>query len=188
MLIQLIESPLGELTAYWSDLGLSRIAFGPPESFPSEVDGEFYASGSHSRQRETGQRTLARAVANFFGRREVVFPLTLCDWTAIPEFHRLVLERCVRIEPGQTLTYGQLAAAVGKPNAARAVGQAMARNRWPLMIPCHRVVGQAGQLTGYSGAGGIATKRALLDFESGTATLSGMAAAAVSDTALAAGG
>ncbi|MEM8736472.1 MAG: MGMT family protein, partial [Planctomycetota bacterium] len=70
-----------------------------------------------------------------------------------------------------TMTYGALAKAVGRPNAARAVGGAMAKNRWPLLIPCHRVLGASGKLTGYSGVGGIETKRRLLEHERGQSQL-----------------
>lgn len=66
---------------------------------------------------------------------------------------------------GQTRTYGELAAAIGRPGAVRAVGQANHRNPLPIVLPCHRVVGKGGALTGY--AGGLALKRALLRLETG---------------------
>ncbi|NDY90947.1 methylated-DNA--[protein]-cysteine S-methyltransferase [Ideonella sp. TBM-1] len=67
------------------------------------------------------------------------------------------------IPPGQTRTYGDVAAAVGRPRAVRAVAQAVARNPWLLLVPCHRVVGQDGTLTGF--AAGLPLKQALLDWE-----------------------
>ncbi|MCC6510109.1 MAG: methylated-DNA--[protein]-cysteine S-methyltransferase [Pirellulaceae bacterium] len=109
---------------------------------------------------------------DYFAGGELEFPLAHLDWSGTPEFHRRVLQRCVQIARGETWTYGQLAKAVGSPGAARAVGQAMARNRWPLIVPCHRVLGHSGKLTGYSGQGGTATKRWLLDREQcGTSAL-----------------
>ncbi len=81
------------------------------------------------------------------------------------KFQRHVLEQCRRIGYGQTSTYGQLAAKAGYPQAARAVGGVMARNRLPLVIPCHRVVGSSGTLRGYSGCGGTAMKQRLLELE-----------------------
>ena len=81
------------------------------------------------------------------------------------EFGRLVIDHCRRIPPGSTLTYGQLAARAGRPRAARAVGQCMASNRIPLIVPCHRVVGADGGLRGYSANGGLRLKRNLLDLE-----------------------
>lgn len=160
MWIQIIESPLGDLVGTWSPLGLSRLTFaGHATGLTTEGIAEVDASAA-------GPRALTSALAEYFDGGELVFPLAHLDWTGVPAFHRRVLERCAQIARGETLTYGQLAAATGSPGAARAVGQAMARNRWPLLIPCHRVLGHSGRLTGYSGAGGTETKRALLDFES----------------------
>ena len=83
------------------------------------------------------------------------------DMTA---FQCRVLEHCRRIKPGKTLTYGQLAARAGSPRAARAVGNVMASNRFPLVVPCHRVVG-ASSLGGYSAPNGLRLKRILLTRE-----------------------
>jgi methylated-DNA-[protein]-cysteine S-methyltransferase len=78
-------------------------------------------------------------------------------------FQRRVWEELRTIPRGETLTYGELAARIGRPGAARAVGAAVARNPVSLVVPCHRVVGADGSLTGY--AGGIERKRALLAIE-----------------------
>lgn len=80
-------------------------------------------------------------------------------------FHRAVYAAARAIPPGQRRTYGALATAAGAPGLARAVGQAMARNPWPLVVPCHRVVGADGRMTGFSAHGGIDTKRRLLALE-----------------------
>lgn len=80
-------------------------------------------------------------------------------------FQRSVWEALAAIPYGQTRTYGEIAAAVGRPRAVRAVGQANHVNPLPIFIPCHRVVGKNGALTGY--AGGLDLKRALLALESG---------------------
>jgi len=85
------------------------------------------------------------------------------DWTGITPFRREVLEECARIPTGETKSYGWLAAKVGRPNAARAVGRVMATNPWPLLIPCHRVVGSTGALHGYGG--GLPLKERLLKIE-----------------------
>ncbi len=158
MFLQSIQWPQGELTAVWSPIGLCRLAFG---NQPGEATCE-------SAYDKAATRALAAALAEYFDGGELDFPLAHLDWTATPKFHRLVLQRCASIPRGQLMTYGQLAAAVGSPAASRAVGQAMARNRWPLIVPCHRVVGSQGQLTGYSGMGGTETKQWLLDMEGAT--------------------
>jgi methylated-DNA-[protein]-cysteine S-methyltransferase len=89
------------------------------------------------------------------------------------EFQRAVLRYCGRIRAGEVRTYGELARAAGRPGAARAVGQVMARNPLPLVIPCHRVVSAGGRLGGYTG--GPAWKEFLLAREGWTFTGSGRA-------------
>ena len=81
------------------------------------------------------------------------------------EFRRRVLQQCRRIPYGDTLTYAELAVAAGSPRACRAVGNIMARNRIPLVIPCHRVVGSHGSLGGYSAPSGLPMKQRLLRLE-----------------------
>ena len=86
---------------------------------------------------------------------EGVAPFTLSAWQA-----------CVRIPKGETRSYGWLAAEAGRPGAARAAGQAMARNRFPPLVPCHRVIGSTGSLHGYGG--GLNLKARLLKAEGWT--------------------
>ena len=92
-------------------------------------------------------------------RREFDFSINP-DGTA---FQRLVWHALLQIPFGETRTYGQIAASIGKPDAVRAVGSACNRNPIWIVIPCHRVVGQGRNLTGY--VGGLDMKRALLDLE-----------------------
>ena len=93
-------------------------------------------------------------------RRKFTVPV---DLSAAPPFHGKVLWALARIPYGQTVTYGELAARVGRPHGARAVGQAMACNPVPLVVPCHRVVASGGGLGGYRG--GLDLKRRLLGLE-----------------------
>jgi len=84
----------------------------------------------------------------------------------VTPFQRSVYEAALTVKAGETWTYGQLAAALGlPPGASRAVGAALGRNPWPLLIPCHRFVGANGKLTGFSAPGGTATKLRLLALE-----------------------
>jgi methylated-DNA-[protein]-cysteine S-methyltransferase len=83
-------------------------------------------------------------------------------------FQQRVVKRCRAISPGERRTYGQLAAEAGSPGAARAVGQVMASNRVPLIVPCHRVVAAGGGLGGFSAPQGLAMKRRLLALEAGS--------------------
>ncbi|MFG6413783.1 methylated-DNA--[protein]-cysteine S-methyltransferase [Roseateles sp. DC23W] len=87
------------------------------------------------------------------------------DERGIPEFRRQVHALTRAIPPGQTRTYGEIAAALGQPGAARAVGRAEGDNPFPPIVPCHRVMGAGGQPTGFSAPGGLETKRRLLLIE-----------------------
>ncbi len=90
---------------------------------------------------------------------------TAVDLEDVNPFFREVYLRLARVRPGDTTTYGRLAAEAGKPRAMRAVGMAMARNPLPLVIPCHRVLQSGGGLGGFSASGGIRLKVRLLDLE-----------------------
>ncbi|MDE1975960.1 MAG: MGMT family protein [Elusimicrobia bacterium] len=79
-----------------------------------------------------------------------------------PPFYQSVWRACAQIPKGQVRTYGWIAKRIGKPKSARAVGQALGKNPFAPTIPCHRVVGADGRLTGYSAKGGVATKRRML--------------------------
>lgn len=94
-------------------------------------------------------------------------PLDLSGGTA---FQQAVWQALLSIPQGATCSYGELAAAIGKPNAVRAVGTAIGRNPISILIPCHRVLGGQGQLTGY--AGGVWRKQALLQLENASGPIS----------------
>lgn len=155
-----IATPYGKLEARWSSAGLASCAF------VNEFSEDSRASlGPGSESATEVARRLEVALAGYFKGETLEWDLEALDWSGVPAFHQLVLRACARIPAGSTATYGALARQVGSPGAARAVGSAMARNRWPIVIPCHRVVGSTGNLTGYSGAGGLETKRQLLALE-----------------------
>ncbi|HLA86043.1 MAG TPA: MGMT family protein, partial [Thermoguttaceae bacterium] len=88
------------------------------------------------------------------------------DTSHLSPLGQAVSKACRRIPYGRTRTYGQLAAEVGHPQAARAIGRFMASNRVPILVPCHRVVAADGRLGGFSAPGGVAFKRRLLEMES----------------------
>jgi O-6-methylguanine DNA methyltransferase len=87
------------------------------------------------------------------------------DWSSLTEFQRKVLELVAQIERGTRKTYGEIAKLTGKPQASRAVGAALGANPWPVLIPCHRVVGAGGKMTGFSAPGGVKTKERMLAME-----------------------
>ena len=111
---------------------------------------------------DTGDRKLGRDLKAVQAGWSV--PATLhVDLGNLPEFSRAVLKACAGIPRGEVRTYGELATRVGRPHAARAVGQALARNPFPVIIPCHRVVASGGRLNGFGA--GLAWKEALLASE-----------------------
>ena len=87
------------------------------------------------------------------------------DLDGIAPFEQSVYEIARTIPPGTTLSYGEIARRLGAPGAAREVGQALGRNPFPIVVPCHRVVAAGGKLGGFSARGGAATKRRLLSVE-----------------------
>jgi methylated-DNA-[protein]-cysteine S-methyltransferase len=110
-------------------------------------------------------RSLIARLQLFAGGEPVDFvdvPLSLEHLTT---FGKRVIAACRRIPWGETRTYGELAAECGSPGAARAVGSVMAKNRYPLIVPCHRVLAAGGDLGGYSAPDGLAMKRRLLRME-----------------------
>jgi methylated-DNA-[protein]-cysteine S-methyltransferase len=109
-------------------------------------------------------KELQKALAAYVQGEKTAWPKLNLAMEHLPVFHRQVLDALVSVEPGRVVTYGELAAMAGRPGAARAVGQAMAKNPFPLLVPCHRVVGSGGKLTGFSGAG-LEMKAYLLDLE-----------------------
>jgi methylated-DNA-[protein]-cysteine S-methyltransferase len=157
-----IDSPFGALTLVADDgalagLYMDRQRHRPPE----EVFGE-----RQDADEEPFEQVRAQLAEYFAGERtEFDLPLAMAG-TA---FQRTVWSELRRIPFGETISYGQLADRIGNPNASRAVGLANGRNPVGIIVPCHRVVGSNGDLTGYGG--GIERKRALLAFEKGTGQL-----------------
>lgn len=109
----------------------------------------------------TGLRQL---LDRYFQGEYVDFREISLQWDLVTPYRRRVLAKAQEIPYGETRTYKWLAEAVGNPKGARSVGQAMAHNPWPLIVPCHRVIGTNGRLTGFGG--GLSMKERLLALES----------------------
>jgi len=104
----------------------------------------------------------ANQIIEYFKKERKQFSMSL-DWSLTPVFHREVLKIVQMIPYGKTRTYKRIAQFTGNPKAARAVGQANGRNPFPIVIPCHRVISEDGDLRGY--AYGLEIKQMLLNFE-----------------------
>jgi methylated-DNA-[protein]-cysteine S-methyltransferase len=122
-----------------------------------------YQDGEYQYSEEDTKEVMEQLEAYLSYERKT-FSLQI-DWSGYTDFQRSVLEQTLAIPYGETRSYGEIAVAVGSPRAFRAVGQAEKRNQVPLVIPCHRVIGSDGSLTGYGGKDNIGIKARLLDFE-----------------------
>lgn len=154
----LTDSPVGELLLAVSDRGLCRIAFRPDAAL-DRLAGDFSVRVLRVPRRLDRVR---RELDEYFEGRRRDFDLET-DLSPLPTFHRDALRELALVPYGQVTTYGALAAKIGRPRAARAVGGAMNRNPIPIVLPCHRVVGSNGSLVGYGG--GLDRKEQLLRLE-----------------------
>jgi methylated-DNA-[protein]-cysteine S-methyltransferase len=107
---------------------------------------------------------IERMVASLRGEADDLVDVPL-DLDALPPFRRKVFEVVRTIPAGETLSYGDVALAVGSPGAARAVGQALGRNPFPIVIPCHRVLAAGGRIGGFTAQGGVSVKEKMLAAE-----------------------
>jgi len=156
----ILESPIGELLVAASDRGVASIWFDPDPA--DDLDRLARIGGPRVLRSPRSVEHARRELDEYFAGKRRSFDLQL-DLRAMPPFTLEVLDELARVPYGETTTYGALARRVGHPRAARAVGTVMHRNRIPIVLPCHRVVGATGNLTGY--AGGLDRKETLLELE-----------------------
>ena len=155
------ETPFGWLALLGSAGGLLRVSL-QPEPQPA-LDGLGAALEEAEDNAEAFADALAAFSEYFAGNVNALDAIPL-DLSGASPFFGAAWAACRGIPPGETRSYQWLAEAAGSPRASRAAGQAMAKNPFPLIIPCHRVVGSNGGLHGY-GAGGIGVKARLLEME-----------------------
>lgn len=161
----LFETALGPCGLVWSERGVAGAQLPAAskrairarilEQFPRAREAELPTRLEHAR---------ADIVALLRGEPNDLRSIVL-DLDGISPWSRRVYELARTIAPGMTLSYGELAARLGSPGAARAVGQALRRNPFLLIVPCHRVLAADGKLGGFSAHGGLDTKRRLLAIE-----------------------
>lgn len=150
-----IQTSAGRFTAHFSDRGLARLEF--PDA-PGET-GSRRADAALTSVQRAWLRITTRAVRCAL-KGEPIAEFPPLDVSSGTEFQQRVWEELCRIAPGQTRSYGEIARWVGRPAAARAVGQACGANPIPLLIPCHRVLAANRRIGGFSG--GLNWKRRLL--------------------------
>jgi methylated-DNA-[protein]-cysteine S-methyltransferase len=156
-----LDSPVGTLTLAATDKGLAFLLFDEPVHYhtdldvPVDPDNPFIAAAA----RELHAYWEGRDGQEGHGRARFDVPL---DLQGTP-FQQAVWKALLDVKPGQTSTYGAIAKQVGAPQASRAAGAAIGRNPVAIIVPCHRIVGSDGSLTGF--AGGLKRKEALLQHE-----------------------
>jgi methylated-DNA-[protein]-cysteine S-methyltransferase len=160
----LFETPIGRCGVAWGPRGIVGVQLPEPTGaerarllrrFPDAVEGVPPAPIAEA---------IARIVAHLEGGSPDLDAIEL-DMTGVQEFDRRVYEIARAIPRGATKAYGEVAAELGDPGAARAVGQALGRNPFPIIVPCHRVLAAAGRPGGFSAHGGVAMKLRLLAIE-----------------------
>ncbi|HCC78635.1 MAG: hypothetical protein A2X25_09975 [Chloroflexi bacterium GWB2_49_20] len=159
---QLKHTPLGDLWLAASLVGLAAVAWAP-----NELSFQEYLSKRFKRPLEKDAGRLALAMdelSQYLQGSLKTFSIPI-DWSLLRPFQQAVLKTTFAIPYGETRRYGEIAAEIEHPGAARAVGRAEATNPIPLVIPCHRVIGTDGKLRGYGGGQGLPTKEWLLKME-----------------------
>jgi methylated-DNA-[protein]-cysteine S-methyltransferase len=161
----LFETPLGTGAIAWNERGVSGVQLPEPDvarvrarlrrRFPGALES---APAPAIRQAIDGITALLRGEPGDLSGVHL-------DMDRVDAFDRRVYEAARTIPAGETASYGQLASRLGDPRLAREVGQALARNPFPIVVPCHRVIAARGGLGGFSARGGVATKQRLLAIE-----------------------
>jgi methylated-DNA-[protein]-cysteine S-methyltransferase len=158
-----VDSPIGALVAAATPKGLVRLAY---EDFNGGLDIvlDSLASKLSPRILENPAKLdhVRRELDEYFDGKRTTFDLPI-DWALYSDFGRRVLQATAAIPFGQIASYGDVARTAGNPKASRAAGRALGANAIPIVVPCHRVIGTSGKLTGYTG--GMHRKEALLRLE-----------------------
>jgi methylated-DNA-[protein]-cysteine S-methyltransferase len=152
------ETSLGTCALRWTDAGIASVRLPSPRTagLPRVNDRPDVPPAV--------RKAIAGIVAVLDGSAVDLGFVTL-DERGIDRFRRAVYAATRTILAGSTATYGEIARALGRSDAARDVGAALARNPFPIVVPCHRVLGAGGKLTGFSAPGGLETKRKMLELE-----------------------
>ncbi|MGH7896165.1 MAG: methylated-DNA--[protein]-cysteine S-methyltransferase [Candidatus Binatia bacterium] len=161
----IFDTPIGRCGIAWGGRGIVGLQL--PEARERETRARMLRRLPAARETAPPpdvRRALDRVTALLRGEASDLSGIAL-DMDRVPPFHRRVYEVARGIPPGTTLSYGEVATRLGAPGSARAVGQALGRNPFAIVVPCHRVLAAGGKVGGFSADGGITTKLRLLAIE-----------------------
>jgi len=159
------DTAIGRCGIAWTGRGVSGVQL--PEKADPETRARLrqrFPAALEATPPAAVRRVLDRIVAHLRGEK-VNLSRAALDMERVPPFHRRVYEMARSIAPGTTLSYGDVAERIGSPGSARAVGQALGRNPFAIVVPCHRVLAAGGKIGGFSADGGVTTKIRLLSLE-----------------------
>jgi methylated-DNA-[protein]-cysteine S-methyltransferase len=159
------DTAIGTCGVVWGEHGLTGVHL--PDANPARTRASVvrrFRGASPAEPPAQVQQAIDGIVALLRGEKRDLREIEL-DFDGVPEFHRRVYQLSRTIPPGATMTYGDIALRLGNPGTARAVGQALGQNPWPIVVPCHRVLAADGGMGGFSAPGGVATKRRMLEIE-----------------------
>ncbi len=161
----LFDTAIGTCAVAWGEAGIVAVAL--PERDAEATRARLvrrWPGAAEAAPPAEIAAAIARMCSLLNGARDDLADVAL-DWSRVADFDRPVLEICRAIPPGETLTYGDIARRLGDLSLARGVGQALGRNPFPIIVPCHRVLGSDGKAGGFSGGAGVQTKLAMLNRE-----------------------
>jgi methylated-DNA-[protein]-cysteine S-methyltransferase len=161
----LFDTPIGPCGIAWGARGICGVQL--PEASEARSRARLMRRYPHAREASPPQqvRHAIEAIAALLAGQPTELSAIALDMDGVPEFDRRVYEAARKIAPGRTLSYGELAARLGERSLARDVGEALGRNPFPIIVPCHRVLAAGGKSGGFSANGGVATKLRLLTIE-----------------------
>jgi methylated-DNA-[protein]-cysteine S-methyltransferase len=161
----LFPTPIGTCAIAWGPQGIIGVSL--PEAQEVRLRARFMTRFPEAEEAPASPAiaaTIARIQALLRGERDDLQDIVLDD-ADVPAFNKRVYDAARRIPPGATRTYGDIASELGDPLLAREVGQALSRNPFPIIVPCHRVLAAGGKTGGFSATGGVETKFRMLAIE-----------------------
>jgi methylated-DNA-[protein]-cysteine S-methyltransferase len=161
----LFDTAIGRCAIAWGPLGITALRL--PEANDATMRARLRRRHPDIEERAPSaeiEPVIAAIIDLLDGKKSDLSSIVL-DMEGVPDFNRQVYEIARRIPPGQTRTYGEIAIELGDRALARDVGQALGHNPFPIIVPCHRVMGAQGKLVGFSANGGVETKLRMLTIE-----------------------